>query len=122
MEPLTFAQRLVAIRTQRGYTQVALAHLAQVADTQLSLFERGKRLPSARTLVRLANALEVATDYLLCRTDRAIFAYTDGTRLGDVLAACAVLNAEQLDAVRYMAQAMHKRDAGAPGRRSGGGE
>lgn len=54
----------------RGFSQLELAHRAQLQQAAVSLYESGSRRPSLRNLRRLSEALEVTTDYLLGRSDR----------------------------------------------------
>lgn len=65
-----FPDRLRAARDLRGYSQGALAERAKMPPTSIAHFEGGSRKPSFDTLRRLANALEVTTDYLLGRVDQ----------------------------------------------------
>lgn len=68
-EPLTPAQRfgvnLRWARERAGISQEALANNAHVDRAAISVFERGKRNPNLRTLLRLARALEVPPGVLL---------------------------------------------------------
>lgn len=65
-----FPARLRAARALRGYSQGVLADRAKMPPTSIAHFESGSRKPSFDTLQRLANALEVTTDYLLGRVDQ----------------------------------------------------
>jgi transcriptional regulator with XRE-family HTH domain len=65
-----FKERLRAARELRGYSQGVLAERARMPPTSISHFEAGSRKPSFDTLRRLANALEVTTDYLLGRVEQ----------------------------------------------------
>lgn len=60
-----FASNLLRIRRDHGLTQEALADLAGIHRTEVSLLERGKREPRLGTLVKLAAALEVPLDAFL---------------------------------------------------------
>ncbi len=53
----------------RGLDQSALAEKSALPPSSISHFEAGSRKPSFENLRRLANALEVTTDYLLGRVD-----------------------------------------------------
>jgi transcriptional regulator with XRE-family HTH domain len=67
-----FAERLRDSRERlRGLTQAQLAEKTGLPSTSISHFENpeGTRKPSFDNLRRLANALEVTTDYLLGRSD-----------------------------------------------------
>lgn len=55
-----FAVNLKRIRADRGLSQEALAELAGIHRTELSLLERGQREPRLGTLVKLAGALEAS--------------------------------------------------------------
>ena len=64
-----FPLRLQAARQARGLSQQELANRAGLPASSISHFEGGGRKPSFDNLRRLANALEVSTDYLLGRVE-----------------------------------------------------
>lgn len=64
-----FQERLKAARELRKWSQSELANQAGMPPSSIAHFESGSRKPSFDTLRRLANALEVTTDYLLGRVD-----------------------------------------------------
>lgn len=67
-----FAERLRDARERmRGLTQAQLGERTGLPSTSISHFENpeGTRKPSFDNLRRLANALDVTTDYLLGRSD-----------------------------------------------------
>src|SRR5258707_600002 len=64
-----FPARLRAIREKRKLSQSELAQRAGLQPSAVSHFEAGRRAPSFDNLKRLANALDVTTDYLLGRTE-----------------------------------------------------
>lgn len=64
-----FQERLKAARDLRGWSQADLGVRAKMPPSSIAHFESGSRKPSFDTLRRLANALEVTTDYLLGRTN-----------------------------------------------------
>lgn len=69
-EKSQFAQRLRHAREEmRKITQGKLAELAGLPSTAISHFEADARKPSFDSLRRLANALNVTTDWLLGRTE-----------------------------------------------------
>ena len=55
----------------RGLSQCDLASKSGLQQVAISLFETGRREPSFGNLKRLADALEVTTDYLMGRSDFA---------------------------------------------------
>jgi transcriptional regulator with XRE-family HTH domain len=57
-EAEVFGRRLREIRTERGLTQAALAQASGLIDTYISDMERGLKVPSLTTVLRLAGALE----------------------------------------------------------------
>jgi transcriptional regulator with XRE-family HTH domain len=61
----TFARQLRDARAARGWTQADLAERAGIAVEVCGRLERGRVLPRADTLVRLAVALGVSADALL---------------------------------------------------------
>ena len=62
-----FPQRLRTARELRELSQGQLAERARLQASAVSHFETGARKPSFDNLRRLADALEVTTDYLLGR-------------------------------------------------------
>src|SRR5258708_39654925 len=62
-----FSQRLKAARELRKMSQGDLAAKSGLQPSAVSHFETGNRSPSSDNLKRLADALNVTTDYLLGR-------------------------------------------------------
>ena len=62
-----FPERLRTAREKRGFNQGDLAQRAGLQPSAISHFETGTRKPSFDNLRRLADALDVTTDYLLGR-------------------------------------------------------
>lgn len=63
----SFPRRLRAAREKRRLSQGGLASRAGLQPSAISHFETGARKPSFDNLRRLADALDVTTDYLLGR-------------------------------------------------------
>jgi transcriptional regulator with XRE-family HTH domain len=64
-----FPQRLRKARDLRDLNQLELAEKAGMQASAISHFETGGRKPSFDNLRRLADALDVTTDYLLGRVE-----------------------------------------------------
>jgi DNA-binding XRE family transcriptional regulator len=60
-------KRLRTLRMARGWSLDTLAAKVGMSKTGLWQIEKGRSEPMARTLVSLANALNVTIDYLLMR-------------------------------------------------------
>lgn len=60
-----FGQRLFALRTARGFTQVSLAKALGTTQRVISYYETKGELPPADFLVALVRTLGVSTDELL---------------------------------------------------------
>lgn len=58
-------QRIYDLRKKHGLTQIELADRAGLSHQYYSCVERGEKGIASRNLVKLANALETSTDYLL---------------------------------------------------------
>lgn len=58
-------QRILELRTARGWSQVELAKRLQVAKQTVSNWENENIQPSVEMLIRLAKLFHVSTDYLL---------------------------------------------------------
>jgi len=66
---IPFAARLVAARNSKGLKQEQLAEKTGMKTAAISHFETGNRKPSLDNLRKLAEALNVTSDFLLGRTD-----------------------------------------------------
>ncbi len=64
--------RLKEIRNKKNITQIRLSIAAEVSQETISAYESGKALPSAETLIKIADFLDVSIDYLLERTDNPL--------------------------------------------------
>ena len=62
-------KNLKKIRNEKNVTQIRLSIEAEVTQETISAYESGKAMPSAETLIKMANFLDVSVDYLLDRTD-----------------------------------------------------
>lgn len=60
-----FAERLRSLRKQKNLSQTEQGQLAELHYTHIGRYERGTSRPSGDTLKRLADALDVSSDYLL---------------------------------------------------------
>lgn len=61
-----FSKRLRQLRERRGLSQRALGELCGLSKNAVQLYENG-RLPSAGSLIVLADFFNVSADYLLGR-------------------------------------------------------
>ncbi len=62
---MAFGDRLKEQRTEKKLSQSKLAHLTDIHYTQIGRYERGDSNPSSTILKKLADILEVSTDYLM---------------------------------------------------------
>lgn len=64
-----FGKRLNVTRKFRGLTAQFMANSLQIALRSYRMYESGDRYPSLDMLVKIADILNVPTDFLLCRDD-----------------------------------------------------
>jgi transcriptional regulator with XRE-family HTH domain len=64
-ESIAFGQRLRELRAEHGVSQDQLARRAGIHSTAIGRFERGKREPRLRSILRLAEGLGVEPDRLV---------------------------------------------------------
>jgi len=64
-ENLSLAERLKALRMQKGLSQRKFSTMVDLNYTQYNRYEKGDRKPSTETIAKLADALDVSVDYLL---------------------------------------------------------
>lgn len=62
--------RIKLLRTQKGLTQVQLAKLMNISQSNLSGWESEKWQPDNDSLIKLANYFDVSIDYLLGREEK----------------------------------------------------
>lgn len=65
MEKEEFGLRLRETRSQKGYTLQSLAQKIGTGAVYLGEIERGLKMPSLNSFIRIAEALDVSADYLL---------------------------------------------------------
>lgn len=63
-------RRIAELRRERGYNQDQLAEMAMLNRVTLARYETGVIEPGALALGRIADALGVTTDELMCRTPK----------------------------------------------------
>ena len=81
--------RIRALRTNAGMTQVELANKLNISNSTLSQYESGARTPSDDMKLKIAALFQVSTDYLLSGTTNTVNSKTKGVQipvLGEVRA------------------------------------
>lgn len=74
---VSMGKRIRKYRMAKGMTQSDLAEAVQRSNTTISHIEVGSGKPELNTVVRIANALGVSMDMLLCDSlDNSVSAYT----------------------------------------------
>lgn len=102
-----FGSRLKKVRESRGLSQGDLAKKTGLQPSAVSHFETSTRSPSFDNLRRLADALNVSTDYLLGRTAEAGVA---GPAVGRLFRHGQNLTDEDWQAMESMAEALAKKN------------
>ena len=92
-------RRIAEIRREVGLTQEQLAEKADISVVHLSNIERGKKWPGLPVLIRIAEALEVATDWILRANVPGTYAVAN-ERIGALLRDCS--NTEMEDLLRIL--------------------
>lgn len=101
-----FRERLKNAREIRGYSQDELAKRARMPASSIAHFETGRK-PSFDSLRRLANALEITTDYLLGRVDSPELAQAGDPLFRDV----AKLTGHDREIAKDFLEMLAKRNA-----------
>jgi transcriptional regulator with XRE-family HTH domain len=63
-------KRIKELREEKRYSKAQLAKALGLAHVQLGKYERGESAPTHETLKKIANLLEVSTDYFLSKTNQ----------------------------------------------------
>ena len=106
-----FKDRLKEIRERRGWSQAELAQKSGLQPTAISHFETGGRSPSFDNLRRLADALNVSTDYLIGRSNEPAMA---GPQTDSLFRDLDKLSDDDLKAMEMMKDALLKKSTEKP--------
>jgi transcriptional regulator with XRE-family HTH domain len=102
-----FADRLKAARALRGLNQAELAEATKLQVSAISHFETDTRSPSFDNLRKLADALQVTTDYLIGRSDLAGLSNESAANL---FRKAEKLTTKDLEFLEQMADELAKRN------------
>ena len=69
---LILGRRLRELRAKQGFSQEAFADYCGLHRTAMSLIERGKRVPSLRTLLTLSQGFGISLSELLRGVDKGL--------------------------------------------------
>lgn len=69
---MTFGQRVIMLRKQRGLKRVDLANALDLRPTTLRHYELDEREPGTELIIRMARYFNVTTDYLIGNDSVAI--------------------------------------------------
>lgn len=67
---MNIGKRIAEIRKEKGLSQEQLSEITDIHRVLIGKYETGKNEPSIQSLSRIADALGVTADELLCRTDK----------------------------------------------------
>ncbi len=68
MESYMLGKNIRKYRCEKSMSQEALAEKINLSTNYIGMLERGEKLPSLPTLIKIANTLDVTTDTLLCES------------------------------------------------------
>lgn len=97
---LPLGERLKQLRRERSWSQADLAAKVGGDAGQISRYENGRMTPSAEAVVKLAEVLDVSTDYLLVDDSPRRALHGPENILGDRLAAVTELTDDELGVLR----------------------
>ena len=97
--PSAIGRRIADLRREVGLTQGELAEKADISVVHLSNIELGKKMPGLSTLIRIAEAFDVATDWFLRANTPGTYAVAN-EKIGELLADCT--NDEMLSILRIL--------------------
>jgi transcriptional regulator with XRE-family HTH domain len=60
-----FGEKLYQLRIRRGLTLTELGNLLSVHNTFVSQLEKGRKVPNAEMILRVADTFDVTTDQLM---------------------------------------------------------
>ena len=65
MAPMTLGEKIKQLRQEKGYSQTLLEKRSGVNSKLLSKYENGRIIPTADTLRKIAEGLDISADYLI---------------------------------------------------------
>ena len=65
MDKSVLGKKIRQARQKKGYTQQALAEIADIGNVYLGEIERGTKMPSLNIFIKLIEALDISADYIL---------------------------------------------------------
>lgn len=65
MNKAELGQKLRQARLEKGYTQQSVAELAGIGNVYLGEIERGLKMPSMNSFIKIIQVLDVSADYIL---------------------------------------------------------
>ena len=69
MDMEKIGKRIKEIRTEHGLSQQKFGAILSVSQDTISLWEKGKSVPTTEFLIAIATQFEVSVDYILCLTE-----------------------------------------------------
>lgn len=66
MDMIGIGKRIKEIRVEHGLSQQRFGELLSVSQDTISLWEKGKSVPTTEFLVAISQRFDVSTDYILC--------------------------------------------------------
>ena len=69
MDMKSIGKRIKEIRLERGLSQQKFGELLSVSQDTISLWEKGKSVPTTEYLISIATKFEITVDYILCLSD-----------------------------------------------------
>ena len=65
MDKIELGKRIRDARNKAGYTREVLAERAEMGEMYLGEIERGVKMPSMKSFVKIVEALDISADYIL---------------------------------------------------------
>lgn len=62
-------KRIKEIRTEKNLSQEKFGNMLSVSQDTISLWEKGKSVPTTEFLIAIAKTFDVSVDYILCLKD-----------------------------------------------------
>ena len=66
MEMQFIGKRIKEVRTENRLSQQKFGEMLSVSQDTISLWEKGKSLPTTEFLIAIATKFDVSVDYILC--------------------------------------------------------
>lgn len=97
-------ERLKELRKKYGYSREKLAELLNIGESNIPRYERGENTPSGDTVAKMAQILNVSSDYLLGLSETPSLNHDDELSTKEQQILNALRYGDRMDAIKLITE------------------